>query len=544
MENNELEEIKLKSLKTIILSALENDKESIWYTETWKFVKQLNNVNPSFDNEKELKDLFEQMAEQQHKINLENKGEPIDEEKEIVAKFLKDKQKGTYYLAEYLTKKYDIITVGEKEREVFVYQGGYYQRAENLIIYPEIQRVLGHHTTKQAKGECFSKICDMTHKNRDVFTQTDVRYIPVKNGVYDMNTKTLLPHDSKYRFKFQFPIYYDPKEECPKSCDFLSQVLTDEQRATVEEWMGYYFYRYYMFKKAIIFVGEGDTGKTTLLELISYMIGPENISSVPLQKMTTDKFAAAHLYEKHGNIVDELSEKDVTDTGNFKIATGGGTITGEYKFGNQFAFQNFSKFTFACNQIPDVTNFSDEAYFNRWMVIRFEKVIEKKIPNFIKTLTTEEERSGLFNLAMRGLERLLLNEKFTYASTAIDTKLEMMQNGSSIARFVKECIYQESGGEVTNEDMYATYSTFCEDNELKCETITALSQKLPFYANYVTRAKISGVFNHKYQQVRGFRNVALKLTAEQIAEKEDVDNWMEETSKVIKDHAEILIKAS
>ena len=113
------------------------------------------------------------------------------------------------------------------------------------------------------------------------------------------------------------------------------------------------------------------------------------------------------MYEKHGNLVDELSARDITDTGTFKVATGGGSITGEYKFGNQFSFLNFSKFTFACNRIPDVnSDANDSAYFNRWIITRFENTITKKIPNFIATLTTEEERSGLFNLAMVGLKRL------------------------------------------------------------------------------------------------------------------------------------------
>ena len=83
--------------------------------------------------------------------------------------------------------------------------------------------------------------------------------------------------------------------------------------------------------------------------------------------------------------------------------------------------------------MPDVTDMDDVAYFNRWMVIRFEKTIEKKIPNFIDTLRTEEERSGLFNWAMEGLRRLLENGTFTYASSAMDTKKEMMRSGSSIS---------------------------------------------------------------------------------------------------------------
>ena len=473
------------------------------------------------------------------------------EEKELNIRqtFLKNKIRGTFELAEYITSKYDIVTIGEKEHEMYIYDNGYYKRAENLIVYPEIQRILGDLVTRAALGETFTKICHMTSSKRDVFTLADVRYIPLANGVYNLNTKTLLPHDSKYRFKYQFPVVYDPKATCPKTEAYLNQVLTEDQRATVEEWLGYYFYRTYMFKKAIIFVGEGDTGKTTLLEVIDYLIGKDNISSVSLHKMTADKFAAAHLYEKHGNIVDELSARDVTDTGNFKIATGGGSITGEYKFGNQFSFLNFSKFTFACNKIPDVQDFDDEAYFNRWMVIRFEKVIEKKIPNFINTLRTEEERSGLFNLAMKGLERLLTNGHFTYANTATDTKLEMMRNGSSIARFVQDKIQKDNGQTVTNEEIYGAYVSYCADNGIEEETQTALSNKLQFYVPYIIKCQVMGLSNGKPTQVRGWRNVSIKLSDEQLEVRKEneafAQSLMEESAGLInKRNESIIIKST
>ena len=467
----------------------------------------------------------------------------LEQEHAIRESFIKNKVRGTYELAMYLVKNYEMITIGKKYRETYVYKDGIYTSAENLVIYPEIQRILGDLITKNAKSETFHKIQDMTSLPDNIFQLAPTNFIPLSNGVYDLFSKTLLPHDPKYRFKYKFPIIYDPLAVCPKTSAFLSTVLTDDQKAVIEEWMGYYFFRNYQFKKALIMVGEGDTGKTTLLEVIDYLLGKENISSVNLHKMTADKFAAAHLYEKHGNIVDELSAKDITDTGNFKIATGGGSIAGEYKFGNQFSFVNFSKFTFACNKIPDVQDFDDEAYFNRWMVIRFEKTIEKKIPNFIATLTSEEERSGLFNISMLGLERLLSNGKFSYGLTATDTKLEMMRNGSSVARFVHDKLQKDQGAIITNDEMYTAYIAFCEENNIEGETITAISNKLPFYVPYIVKAQVMN--NTTRAHVRGWRNVSIKLNEEQLKDRADALEFMNDLSNNTKKHAEsIIVKAS
>lgn len=289
----------------------------------------------------------------------------------------------------------------------------------------------------------------------------------------------------------------------------MSDILTEEQIKVVEEWIGYYFYRIYAFKKAMIFVGEGDTGKTTLLEVISNLLGKDNICYVSLHKMSSDKFAAAHLYGKHGNLVDELSAKDISDTGSFKVATGGGSIAGEYKFGNQFSFLNFSKLTFACNKIPDVKDFDDEAYFGRWIPLRFEKPIAKKIPNFIQRLVTEEEKSGLFNLAMLGLRRLLENGQFSYNKTAIETKLEMMKSGSSIAGFIAERLCQKDGGEITKAHMYDAYTSYCSEKKLAVETMDMFGKKFLFSVPFASEGLVYNPDKPKGARVRGWRNVEI-----------------------------------
>lgn len=523
-----LKALSLESWITIIRNVISGiifiEKPNEWegkWVEVFSRIKEQNSLTASPLPEEDISMMFITMAgekKDQMKDQEENGDEGI-----IRKEFIKNKTKGTYELAKYLTRKYDIITIGEKEREMYVYRNGLYSRAENEIIYPEIQRVLGEHTNKNAKTETFHKIADMTSKPRSVFQIAPLNLIPLSNGVYDMTNKILLSHSPLYRFTYQFPTVFDENAQCPKVKDFLKDILPKDSITIIQEWMGYYFYRLYSFKKSIIFVGEGDTGKTTLMETIINLLGKNNISSVSLHKMSSDKFAAAHLYEKHGNLVDELSARDISDTGSFKIATGGGSISGEYKFGNQFSFLNFSKFTFACNKIPDVKDFDDEAYFGRWIPIHFKNVIQKKIPNFIDTLTSEEERSGLFNFAMRGLERLLVQKSFSHRLTPIEIKIEMMKSGSSIAMFCSEGIHEDIGGEIGKSEMYEAYSNFCRSKRLSTETMDMFGKKFLFYVHYATDGLITGFDKKgKVNRVRGWRNVKVVKKDEN---DENLDNF-------------------
>ena len=486
---------------------------------TWVMTLVFNGMQKPPLEEIELKDLFDQA----NILKKENEFQLT--EKELVELFKKNKTDGTYQIAQFIVSKYNIITIGEKEREMFVYRDGYYHSgAENLIIYPEIQRILGSLVNKNAKTETFHKICDMTSYPRSVFSLTETKYIPLKNGVYDFETGTLLPHSPDYRFKYQMPINYNPDAICPKTEAFFDQILNSKQRMIIEEWIGYYFWRDYRFKKAMVFVGEGDTGKTTLLEVIIYLLGRENISAISLQKMTSDKFSAAHMYEKHGNLVDELSARDISDTDAFKMATGNGSVSGEYKYGNQFSFQNFAKLTYACNRIPDMADNNDDAYFNRWIVIRFENIIKDKIPNFVENLQTEEEKSGLFNLAIKGLKRLLDQRQFTYNANAEETKLEMMRSGSSIAMFASDMLEQVEDGEMSKESMCDAYVKYCKEKKLSTQTKDNLGKKLSNYATFLSDGLIDGINGRgKPDRVRGWRNVKIKGKVEE--KQEEFDNW-------------------
>lgn len=446
----------------------------------------------------------------------QNKVEFID----FQTMFVKEKKRAISEIAKYISEKYNIITVGEKEREVYIYRNGYYQRGEYEIVYPLMRELLGDKLTKHDATEIMFTIHTTTAHPRSVFNIPSLPavlpLIPLVNGLYDYQNKQLIPHDHAYFFTYQFPITFQADADCPKIKKFISEVLSDDQAHILEEWLGYYFLRRYAYKKAIVFVGEGDTGKTTLMEVISFLLGRENIAGVSLQKMASDKFGGAQLYGKHANLVDELSASDIVDTGKFKMATGDSTVTAEYKYGNQFSFTNFAKMTFACNKIPDVKDFDDEAYFNRWMVIAFDKVITTKIPNFIDTLRTEEERSGLFNLAMNGLQRLISQGHFSYIKTAMETKMEMMRSGSSIAQFVSRAISQEQGAEISKERLHEAYSAFCVQNNLAIETIKMFGSKFLFYAGYATEGLIYDEYSPKGKRVRGWRNVAILKSEEDI----------------------------
>lgn len=436
---------------------------------------------------------------------------PIDYEAEsragnFKAIFPGKTQKVSYMIAQYLVGKYHVKTIGERVRDIHIYDNGIYVLGLNLLK-AEIQDILQELASTHHKNNIVEMIKDLTLADRKDF-DVENHLINLNNGVFDIRDKTLTPHSHEHLFFTKIPVDYNPNATCPAVTKFLGEILPEAHVKIILEWFGYCLYRRYFIKKAIIFVGERDTGKSTLIKLYERFTGKENTSGVSLQKIASDKFASSHLYNKHINIYDDLSFKDINDNGLFKIATGGSVMTGEKKFGEQFQFENFSKLTFACNKIPDVKDTTDDAYFSRWIIIPFLAVIaEKEIDKFLTDkITTKKELSGLLNLALSGLSDILQTQNFSYDKTPEEIKKEMLLSGSMVANFVKDCLVEEVDAWVSKDDMYEECAKYTMANNLPTISKEVLGRKLPNHSGYIIdSSKTVGS-----KQVRGWRNVKIK----------------------------------
>lgn len=444
-------------------------------------------------------------------MNLQtiNTVEREKEEEDLKNYYLADKSLGSQCIADYLIGRFHLKTLGEKKRDIYLYKNGIYVFGENTIR-AEIQRILGSLVSKHYKNEIFEKIKDSTTTDRKEFNVSR-DLINLESEVFDIKTGKITKHDPKNLFLNKIPTSFSKDADCPTIKKFLSEILDNDYIPVIQEWFGYALYRSYFIKKAIIFVGEGDTGKTTLLRLLERFIGKDNVSGVSLQKITSDKFAVANFYNMHINIYDDLSFKDVNDNGAFKIATGGGSITGEHKFGEQFQFENYAKLTFACNKIPDVKDPNDAAYFGRWIIIHFRHEITSPDKFLIDKITTSEELSGLLNFALAGLKRLLANQNFSYDKAPHEIKKEMQRSGSVIAQFVHDCLKEATGKWISKANTHEAFVQYARSKNLPADTMENLGKKIRNYCDYIIDGKKSEVnpLTHNKIQVTGWRNVEL-----------------------------------
>lgn len=252
---------------------------------------------------------------------------------------------------------------------------------------------------------------------------------------------------------------YDPGAEPDLWLDFLSRVAaTPETIKKVQEYFGYCLWVHGQpFGKALFLVGDTDSGKGTALKTLETILGRrKNVANEALQDLIETRWGKAELHGRIANIRNEVTPGGVENVEEFKELLGGGDrVSAEFKGQDKFQFEVTQKFLFATNQFPDVEN-ADRAFWNRCLFARFPETIpeEDQRPNFHDELL--EERSGILNWMLDGLDRLFDQAGFTGERAIADKKTIAEEVGSPLERLKQDAltITREPDDLVHARDLY------------------------------------------------------------------------------------------
>lgn len=386
-------------------------------------------------------------------------------------------------LSHYLVEKHNIKTVwGTKNDKMYVFDGRIFKEGARGIVKAETETILNSWAKRNVVDEVYEKIKRLTHT--ETFGEQNINHIPLENGVYNIETKELEEYTPEHNFNFMIRCTYEKSARCETWLKFLEETLYPEDVPVCQEWFGFHLYRKYIIKKAVLCLGEPDTGKTVLIDTLTDFIGEENKTGIPLQKLTSGSdFTKFFLRGKHANIYDDLSSKDLTDGGAFKVATGGGWISGEEKFGDLVQFKSFAKQTMTANKVPPVKDNDDKAYFGRWMVFKHDNVPEKMDTHLKEKII--KEKSGILIWALEGLHRLLEQREFSYKKTAEENKKLMESSGNPYTAFANEVLEKETNHKITKEQMFNAYTFWCNETGRPRNTKELLGRRLEKACDYI-----------------------------------------------------------
>jgi len=333
-------------------------------------------------------------------------------------------------------------------------------------------------TTKYI-SEVFAYIQDYTYRSRDEIDKAADRYLNFKNGLFDIEKWELEDHTPDYLSVCQIPRTYNPKATCPQIDKFISENVDPNDVNFVFEWFGYNLTTDVSYESSLFVYGPQGTGKSLLLSLLNRFVGSDNCSAETLQNLEVKPNRVANLYGKRANICSEIPSTQIHQNEMFKKLTSGkDTVTGEHKYMKAFDFINNAKFTFSGNKLPEGPK--DLAWYARIKLICMGNIFRgtsKDDKKLILKLTTEDELSGLLNLALKGLKRLYDNDKFSYNKTFEETEREYILYSNPVEAFMSECtVIADSDTE--KDVLYLEYTGWSMRKKLERLSKIGFSRKL------------------------------------------------------------------
>lgn len=391
--------------------------------------------------------------------------------------------------------------------EMYIYVEGIWKTDAETHIKEYCNLLLDKALTTQIINEVLLKISVRTYvEEKDFYKIVDINKIAVENGVIDLETGKLLPHNPDYYFFNKLPIIYIPEKNCANIEKFLKEILKDESDILViQELLGYLLYRKYTIKKAVMLTGTGDNGKSKLIELMRTFIGAENCTNLPPEKLESDPYAIGELFNKMANLGADIGDTYLKDLSLFKSLTGRDLVSGQRKFKNNINFENFAKFVFSANQLPNSKD-KTKAFWSRWVVLDLPYTfVSKKEYDYLKDktnykiadeqiidkITTPEEMSGLLNYAIKGLHRLLQQKDFSFNKSTAEVEDIWLRRASSINAFIKDRIEVSSGEYILKDGFHEAYAEYCNQHKIKPVDDKKIKVALSEIGVYETRKNMS-----------------------------------------------------
>ncbi|MCG7848837.1 MAG: phage/plasmid primase, P4 family [ANME-2 cluster archaeon] len=374
-----------------------------------------------------------------------------------------------YIITRYIEHLSSNILAIEDTKDLFSYDNGIYVESKDDVNIM-IRETLGHYSSKHYVNESLESIRMKTLIKRELFNKPNGD-LNLNNGIFNYNTQEFRPHNVNSLFTYAMNIDYDQDATCPNILTYLEWAQPDEiMRDDILEEMAYCFVSGYPIQRMFFWFGSGGNGKGTVINILVALLGVNNVSHVSLQDLEQDKnYSQAGLYGKKLNECGDIPSKK-TSFDFIDAVTGGDKRTVRNIYDRPFTLDNEAKMFFSMNEIPESTNVSDGPFRRLKVTPWYSTKGENSEPfekEFMASLNSPEELSGLFNVLVKLIPPLLERGDFKYAPNADQVRKDLaLLKGSDVSEFLLTKTEITPGWNMPVKALYELYKHWCNAGDI------------------------------------------------------------------------------
>jgi putative DNA primase/helicase len=352
--------------------------------------------------------------------------------------------------------------------KVHIFVGTHWQLVEDAdckILLGEIAARIGHDASESKSCKFCRELLEQLHFClTDIKTKSDKNRVLInfRNGTLDVfeGHETLRDFRRTDNLNYQLPFDYDEAAKCPMFENFLLKVLPDMQsRAVLSEFFGWLFLKDLKLEKALFLYGTGHNGKSVFFDVITSLLGEQNVSELDLSELS-EKKNRFHLATVLLNFGSEITDR--CNATLLKKLTSGEPVTARRLYKDIYTIRDYGRLAFNANVLPKNSE-RTEGFFRRFLIIPFIVTISdsEKDPDLAKKIIATE-MPGVFNWVMQGLRRLREARKFSPCEASTIALSNYKKERDSVSLFLEERGLQSSPDDrIKKDDLFKEYKHFC-----------------------------------------------------------------------------------
>ncbi len=376
------------------------------------------------------------------------------------------------------TLPYKIVRDEESQRiAIFLYQDGVYSEIDAYIMKAIIREYIEEYDERMVTA----RILDDTYKlilAEKVYIplssfNADENIINFQNGILRLDTMKLVPHSPDYLSTVQIPCDWTDKPcETPVFNQYM-ETLSDGREDVKHFLMQYigmclsnvYGYR---LKRAVVLVGNGNTGKSQLKLLIERILGNKNFFSIDLKTLEA-RFGTSYIVNKRLAGCADMGFVSLAELRVFKQVTGGDNIQAEGKYDKSFSFVYKGLLMYCTNALPKFSGDDGPWVYERFCLIDCPNEIPKEKRDRCLLDKMYAERQGIIQKALIALKELV-DDDFDIQEPACTIALRQryMKLNNPVAAFIEECMVPYvktlNSKQDLKRELYYIFTRWCKAN--------------------------------------------------------------------------------
>ena len=317
---------------------------------------------------------------------------------------------------------------------------GVYDDVEGIYHLNEekIYRTIVQNSEASSRSKVKDVAFDIKHSQDSAIQKETPHLIPVRNGVYDLNSKSLIEHSEDRIFTSKIDTNYNPNAKNPKDIfdvdNWFREISCDDEEVELLLWqiINEAINGNHTRGKYFILYGQGANGKSTFLDMITHLVGSKNTSHMKIQNIQS-RFGKQALVGKTVNLGDDITSSRMSEIDIIKNIATGDPVEIEAKGKDSYFMALRLALIFTANEVPKVDDTS-QGNLRRRVIVPFNADFTSNGDANIRDVYIKDERVREYILK-RALE--VEFDKFIEPKVVQEANERQRQVDDSIYSFYK-----------------------------------------------------------------------------------------------------------